>query len=46
MPRVLLRRSLGAAAGVDAGKIAARSPKQEIAARLRRARIAAIEALV
>jgi tRNA nucleotidyltransferase (CCA-adding enzyme) len=45
VPRVLLRRALGAAAGVDAGTIAARSPKQEIAPRLRRARIAAIEAL-
>ena len=45
MPRVLLRRALGAAAGVDAGKIAARSAKDEIAATLRRARIAAIEAL-
>ena len=45
MPRVLLRRALGAATGVDAGKIAARSAKTEIPARLRRARIAAIEAL-
>jgi tRNA nucleotidyltransferase (CCA-adding enzyme) len=45
MPRVLLRRALGAAAGVDAGKIAAGSAKEEIAATLRRARIAAIEAL-
>jgi hypothetical protein len=45
MPRVLLRRALGAAAGVDAGRIAARSAKDEIAANLRRARIAAIEAL-
>ena len=44
-PRVLLRRALGAAAGVDAGKIAARSAKDDIAAKLRRARIAAIEAL-
>ena len=45
MPRVLLRRALGAAAGVDARRIAARSGKDEIAANLRRARIAAIEAL-
>jgi len=45
MPRVVLRGVLGAAAGVDAGKIAARSAKDKIAARLRRARIAAIEAL-
>jgi len=45
MPRVLLRRALGAATGVDAGRIAAGSAKDEIAANLRRARIAAIEAL-
>ena len=45
MPRVVLRRALGAAAGVDAGRIAARSAKDDIAATLRRARIAAIEAL-
>jgi tRNA nucleotidyltransferase (CCA-adding enzyme) len=45
MPRVVLRRVHGAAAGVDAGKIAARSAKNEIAPTLRRARIAAIEAL-
>lgn len=45
MPRVILRRSLAAAAGVDAAKIAARSAKSDIAAKLRRARIAAIEAL-
>jgi tRNA nucleotidyltransferase (CCA-adding enzyme) len=45
MPRVLLRRSLDAAAGVDAGRIAAESKKNEIAGRLRRARVAAIEAL-
>jgi tRNA nucleotidyltransferase (CCA-adding enzyme) len=44
-PRAILLRSLGAATGVDAGKIAARSAKDEIAAKLRRARIAAIEAL-
>ncbi len=46
MPRVILRRALGAAIGVDAAKIAARSAKSDIAAKLRRARIAAIEALV
>ena len=45
MPRVLLRHALDAAAGVDAGRIAAGSAKDEIAAKLRRARIAAIEAL-
>src|SRR5206468_3389413 len=45
MPRVVLRRALGAAAGVDAAKIAAQSAKSDIAAKLRRARIAAIEAL-
>jgi len=43
VPRVLLRRALGAAAGVDAGRIAAGSAKDEIAMKLRRARIAAIE---
>ena len=46
MPRVVLRRALGAAAGVDGAKIAAQSAKSDIAAKLRRARIAAIEALV
>ncbi len=45
MPRVVLRRALGAANGVEAAKIAAQSPKSDIAAKLRRARIAAIEAL-
>ena len=45
MPRVLLRRALAAATEVDAGKIAARSEKADIATRLRRTRIAAIEAL-
>jgi len=45
MPRVVLRRALAAAAGIDAAKIAARSEKPDIAAKLRRARIAAIEAL-
>jgi len=45
MPRVRLRRALAAAAGVDAGKIAESSAKADIPARVRRARIAAIEAL-
>ena len=45
MPRALLRRALGAATRVDASKIAARSAKADIAAQVRRARIAAIEAL-
>jgi hypothetical protein len=45
MPRVVLRRALAAAAGVDAAKIAAQSAKADIAVKLRRARIAAIEAL-
>lgn len=45
MPRVILRRALAAATGVDAGKIAARSAKADIAAKVRSARIAAIEAL-
>jgi hypothetical protein len=45
MPRVVLRRALDAATGVDAAKIAAQSAKSDIAAKLRRARIAAIEAL-
>jgi tRNA nucleotidyltransferase (CCA-adding enzyme) len=45
MPRVVLRRALGAATGVDAAKIAAQNAKSDIAAKLRRARIAAIEAL-
>ena len=45
MPRVVLRRALGAATGVDAAKIAAQNAKSDIAAKLRRARIAAIGAL-
>jgi tRNA nucleotidyltransferase (CCA-adding enzyme) len=45
MPRLVLRRALAAAAGVDAAKIAAQSAKSDIAAKLRRARIAAIEEL-
>ncbi len=43
MPRLVLRRALAAAAGVDAAKIAAQSAKSDIAAKLRRARVAAIE---
>jgi tRNA nucleotidyltransferase (CCA-adding enzyme) len=45
MPRAILRRALGAATGVDASKIAARNAKADIAAQVRSARIAAIEAL-
>ena len=45
MPRVILRRALGAAASVDASEIAARSAKGDIAENLRRARIAAIGAV-
>ncbi len=45
VPRAILRRALGAAMRVDAGEIAARSAKADIAAKVRRARIAAIEAL-
>jgi tRNA nucleotidyltransferase (CCA-adding enzyme) len=44
-PRRVLRRALAAAAGVDAARIAAQSAKSDIAAKLRRARIAAIEEL-
>src|SRR5712692_6599874 len=44
MPRVVLRLALAAATGVDAAKIAAQGAKSDIAARLRRARTAAIEA--
>jgi tRNA nucleotidyltransferase (CCA-adding enzyme) len=42
-PATVLRRSLAAAAGVDAAAIASRSEKAGIAAAVRRARIAAIE---
>ncbi len=42
-PRAALRRALAAATGVDAAAIAAACPAKEIAASLRRARIAAIE---
>ena len=44
-PRVALRRALAAAAGVDAGAIAAGSVKTDIPAKVREARVAAIEAL-
>jgi tRNA nucleotidyltransferase (CCA-adding enzyme) len=43
LPGAALRRALAAAAGVDAGAIASRSGKSDIPARVRRARIAAIE---
>jgi tRNA nucleotidyltransferase (CCA-adding enzyme) len=46
MPRVILRRALGAASSVDAAAIAGPSAKADIAAKLRRARTAAIEALI
>jgi len=42
-PRAVLRRALAAAAGVDAAAIASQAEKPEIAARVRRARAAAIE---
>ncbi|HEX4798449.1 MAG TPA: multifunctional CCA tRNA nucleotidyl transferase/2'3'-cyclic phosphodiesterase/2'nucleotidase/phosphatase [Burkholderiales bacterium] len=45
MPYAMLRRALAAASGVDAGRIAKRGAKADISARVRRARIAAIEAL-
>jgi tRNA nucleotidyltransferase (CCA-adding enzyme) len=44
-PRAVLRRALAAAAGVDAAAIASQGEKPEIAARVRGARIAAIETL-
>src|SRR5207245_6886004 len=43
MPRVVLRRALAAAGGGGGAQISARSAKSDIAAKLRRARIAAIE---
>ena len=43
-PRTALRLALLAAAGVDAARVAADSPRDKIAARLRRARTAAIAA--
>jgi tRNA nucleotidyltransferase (CCA-adding enzyme) len=43
-PRQALVRALAATAGVDAGAIAARSPRSRIAARVRNARLAAIAA--
>jgi tRNA nucleotidyltransferase (CCA-adding enzyme) len=42
-PRAALGRALAAASGVDAGAIAARGSKPDVAARVRRARVAAIE---
>jgi tRNA nucleotidyltransferase (CCA-adding enzyme) len=42
-PRAALLRALRAAAGVDAGAIASKSGKPDVAARVRRARVAAIE---
>jgi len=42
-PAVALRRALAAAAGVDAGAIASRGERSDVAARVRRARVAAIE---
>lgn len=44
-PRARLRRALAAAAGIDAGAIAAGNVKKEIPERVRKARVAAIEAL-
>jgi tRNA nucleotidyltransferase (CCA-adding enzyme) len=43
MPRSILKRALAAAAGVDAGAIAARGAQSDVAERVRRARTAAIE---
>jgi tRNA nucleotidyltransferase (CCA-adding enzyme) len=43
LPATALRRALAAAAGVDAAAIASRGDKADIAARVRRARVAAIE---
>lgn len=43
-PRVVLRRALTAATGVDAAAIAGRSAKADIAAEVRRARLAAVDA--
>jgi tRNA nucleotidyltransferase (CCA-adding enzyme) len=42
-PAAALRRALGAAAGIDAGAIASRGGKSDVADRIRRARVAAIE---
>ena len=44
-PAAVLRRALAAAAGVDAGEIAARGEKSDVAARIRRARASAIGTL-
>jgi tRNA nucleotidyltransferase (CCA-adding enzyme) len=43
-PRAVMRRALGAATGVDAAGIAGSSAKPDIAAKVRSARLAAIEA--
>jgi tRNA nucleotidyltransferase (CCA-adding enzyme) len=43
LPRTVLQRARVAASAVDAGKVAAQSAKSDIAAEIRRARIAAIE---
>ena len=43
MPGSVLKRALAAAAGVDAGAIAAQGEKSDVAERVRRARTAAIE---
>ena len=43
MPRSILKRALAAAVGVDAGAIAAQGAKSDVAERVRRARIEAIE---
>jgi tRNA nucleotidyltransferase (CCA-adding enzyme) len=43
LPATVLRRALAAALGVDAAAIASRGGKADIAARVRRARVAAIE---
>jgi tRNA nucleotidyltransferase (CCA-adding enzyme) len=42
-PGAVLRRALGAAAGIDAGAIASRGGKSDVAERVRRARVAAVE---
>jgi tRNA nucleotidyltransferase (CCA-adding enzyme) len=42
-PRAALGRAIAAASGVDAGAIAAQGSKPDVAARVRRARVAAIE---
>jgi tRNA nucleotidyltransferase (CCA-adding enzyme) len=44
-PAAVLRRALAAAVGVDAGEIAARGEKSDVAARIHRARVAAVGSL-